>query len=204
MTPSMQRLVDELRRLPGVGSKTAERLAYHLLRRPRPEALALAAAIAEVRERTRPCGRCGHLDETDPCSICADSRRDAATICVVEESRDLDQIESIGSYRGSYHVLGGRVAPLEGRMADDLDLAGLVRRVAAGGVGEVILATNADVEGDATALAVQEALQETNVRVTRLARGLPVGSSIEFAGSGVLKEALALRQELRRETAENG
>ncbi|MBI4616123.1 MAG: recombination protein RecR [Planctomycetes bacterium] len=204
MTPSMQRLLGELRKLPGVGAKTAERMAYFLLREPKEEALALAEAIQEVREKTIPCSTCGHLDERDPCSICSDPSRDPYVLCVVEESRDLFAVERLGEFRGRYHVLGGRVAPLLGKEAEDLGLDSLARRVAEGGVREVILATNADVEGDATALSVRRALEALPgvgsasgpVRVTRLARGLPSGSQIEFAGAGVLKEALALRRDL--------
>ncbi len=193
----MQRLLEELRRLPGIGAKTAERLAYHLLRRPKEEVLALADAIRSVRERTMPCSVCGHLDEADPCAICADPAREGSVLCIVEESKDLYSIERLGEYRGRYHVLGGRVAPLDGRTAEDLNLLALRRRVESGVVKEVILATNADVEGDATALAVKRALGGSgSIRLTRLARGLPMGSSIEFAGAGVLKEALALRQEM--------
>lgn len=193
----MQRLLEELRRLPGIGAKTAERLAYHLLRRPKEEVLALAEAIRTVRERTTPCSICGHLDESDPCAICGDPARETSLLCIVEESKDLYSIERLGEFHGRYHVLGGRVAPLEGRSAEDLNLLALRRRVESGTVREVILATNADVEGDTTALAVKRALEGAGpVRVTRLARGLPMGSSIEFAGAGVLKEAMALRQEL--------
>lgn len=186
-------------KLPGVGTKTAERLGYHLLRVPHEEALALAEAIRSVRDLTKPCPVCGHLDEVEPCSICRDPSRDRGSILVVEESRDLHAFERTGEHRGVYHVLGGRMAPLEGRSVEEASLERLRQRAAEGGVREVILATNADVEGDTTALAVMRALAALPVRVTRLARGMPPGSSIEFAGAGVLKEALAFRHEWPQE-----
>ncbi len=181
--------------MPGVGEKTAERLAYHVLRLPRDEALALADAIREVKDRVTQCSTCHHFSESDPCAICGDPRRDRSTICVVEESKDVVAMEQT-DYRGLYHVLCGRLAPLEGMEPDDLTVDSLVERVAAGGVEELILACNADMEGEATVLYVREALADLPVKVTRLARGIPAGSQLDYANSAVLGEALAGRQEM--------
>lgn len=196
-TESLDRLMELLGHMPGVGEKTAERLAYHILRLSRDEALALADAIREVKERVKQCSVCYHFSESDPCPICSDPRRDHSTICVVEESRDLVAIEQSG-YGGVYHVLCGRLAPLEGIEPDDLTADKLTERVAKGPVEEVILACNADMEGEATALFVSQALEGLPVKVTRLARGIPAGSQLEYANASVLADALEGRREVNR------
>ncbi len=193
----LARLVEELGKLPGIGPRTAERLAFHILRATREEAEALVGAIREVKERVRPCGRCFHVSESDPCEVCADGGRDASTICVVEQSKDLWAIEKSGAYRGHYHVLLGRIAPLEGIGADDLTIDALVRRVKAGGVREVILATNPNMEGDGTALHLAKALTPLGVKLTRIARGVPTGASIEFSSRAILADAIQGRQEVK-------
>ena len=191
----MQRLIGEFGRLPGIGTKTAERLAYHILRAPSTEAMSLAEAIRLVKQDNRPCSVCFAISESDPCEICTDPERDSSTICVVEEPKDLIALERSGGYTGVYHVLGGRIEPFEGRTTSDLTVDALVRRVGSNPVREIILATNPIVEGDTTALVVKEALQEMPVRITRLARGLPAGSHLEFAGRAILQEAITGRQE---------
>lgn len=195
---SLDRLVTRLTDLPGVGRRTAERLAHHLLRVPEAEALALADAIREARALIRPCSTCHAPSETDPCDVCADPARDRSTVLVVETARDLRAIEDAGAYRGVYHVLGGRVSALEGLGVEHLSLAALVARVVAADpampVREVIVATNPDLEGDGTALHVEKALLPTGVRVTRLARGLPSGGALEFASRTVIADALEHRR----------
>jgi len=187
----VERLLAELTRLPGIGQRTAERLAYHLLRQPAEEAMKLAVAIRDVKKQIRPCATCGNLDETDPCAICADERRDRSVLLVVETPKDLAAIERSGAYRGLYHVLGGRIAPLDGVGADDLRIRELVERVSESGIGEVILGTNPDLEGDGTALYVRQALAEgTRARVTRIAKGIPTGSTIEYSSGAVLGDAI--------------
>ena len=194
---SVERLVEELQRLPGVGRRTAERLAEHLVRSPADEAMALARAIRDVKAQVRPCGTCGNWSESDPCALCADGARDRTILCVVSSPRDLLSLERTGAFRGLYHVLGGRVSPLEGVGPEDLSLAALAARVKAGGVREVILATDPDAEGDMTAHHAARALEGTGVRVTRLSRGLPAGSSVELASPATLGEALEGRREIR-------
>lgn len=194
-TNPLTRLIDELRRLPGVGPRSAERIAFHLLKVPRAEAVALASAISDVKEKLRSCQRCFNLAEGALCSICADGRRDPAQIVVVEQPKDLLSLEATGLVTGVYHVLMGRLAPLEGIGPGDLTIAALLERIRAGGVSEVLLATNPTLEGDATALHLHDALTALGVRVTRLARGLAPGSSIEFANRAMLEEALRGRRE---------
>jgi recombination protein RecR len=191
---AIARLVDAFAGLPGVGRKTAERLAHHVLRMPPAEALAFADAIRAVKENLRPCRICFNLAEEDTCDICRDPRRDRSLLCVVEQVRDLLAIEQAGSFRGVYHVLQGRVAPLEGRGPETLSLDPLVARVASGEVREVIMGTTPNVEGDATALVVAERLAGTAVEITRLARGLTVGASLEQANRDMLADAIAGRQ----------
>ena len=193
---SVERLVEELGRLPGVGRRTAERLADHLVRAGAEEAMALARAIRDVKRAVRPCSSCGNFAEADPCAICADPRRDRAILCVVSSVKDLLALEKSGAFRGLYHVLGGRVAPLEGVGPEDLSLDSLAARVKAGGVAEVILATDSDAEGDMTAHHAARVLREAGARVTRLSRGLPAGSSVEFASPATLGEALEGRREV--------
>jgi recombination protein RecR len=189
-------LVGQFARLPGIGRKTALRLAFHLLKQPEEEARRLAASILEVRERVRPCTRCGNLSEEDPCAICCSSRRDAETLCVVEESSDIMAIERTGEYRGLYHVLGGRLSPLDGVGPAELNVQPLLERAGGGSVREVVLATNPSVEGEATALYLGKLLSPLGVRVTRIARGLPVGGDLEYADGVTIAEALAGRREL--------
>jgi recombination protein RecR len=191
---AVSKLVDAFADLPGIGRRTAERLAYHVLSMPRDEALDFAEAIRAVKENLRPCRTCFNLAEGEACAICADPRRDRSMICVVEQVRDLLALEQAGSYRGLYHVLQGRVAPLEGKGADGLTLDALVARVAQGGVREVILATTPNVEGDATALVVAQRLEGQPVELTRLARGLTVGASLEQANRDMLVDALTGRR----------
>ena len=187
----------ELAKLPGIGRKTAQRLTFFLLKQPADTAERLAEAIRRVRGRVTACGACGNLSEDDPCPICRDPRRDAALLCVVEESADVGAIERAGRYRGRYHVLGGRLSPLEGLGPDQLRLDQLVARVANGsGVREVIVATNPSMEGEATATYVQQVLKPTGVRVTRIARGLPVGGDLEYADAVTIAQALAARRDM--------
>jgi recombination protein RecR len=191
----------ELARLPGIGRKTALRLTYHILKRPPEEVRRLARALDTVIERVHSCTRCGNLTESEPCDLCTSPRRDVASICVVEEASDIMAIERTGEYAGLYHVLGGRLSPLDGIGPDELNVATLLQRVrAAAGNGasvrEVIVATNPSVEGEATALYLQRVLQPLGVRVTRLARGLPVGGDLEYADGVTIAQAFAGRREL--------
>lgn len=192
---AIEELVGEFAKLPGIGRKTAQRLTYFLLKQPRDESARLARAVAALGERVRACSRCGNLTEADPCAICADPRRDAAVICVVEEASDVAAIERAGEYRGLYHVLGGRLSPLDGVGPDQLSVAPLTERVRNGsGVGEVILATNPSVEGEATAHYLERALRPHGVTVSRLARGLPAGSELEYADGETIAQAIAMRR----------
>jgi recombination protein RecR len=187
-------LMRELGKLPGIGPKTAERLTHHLLAADRAQVLALADALRDVKERIRPCRQCCNLAEGDLCALCADPRRDASVICVVEQPRDLAALERSGTYRGLYHVLHGRLAPLDNIGPERLTIDRLVQRVKAGGVREVIMATNPTLEGDGTALYLSSLLTPLGVRLTRLARGLPSGSVLEFANSQMLADALEGRR----------
>lgn len=196
ITPAVGRLIDCLEKLPGIGRKSAERIAYHLLRVPREEALALSDAIRAIKEDVRYCQVCYNLAEGDVCSICADPSRDSQLLCIVEQHRDLQAIEQTGVYRGLYHVLLGRIAPLEGIGPEQLTIDALVRRVREGTFKEVIMATNPTVEGDGTALYIANLLKEMPVRITRLARGLTSGSVIEYANKEMLTDALRGRQSL--------
>ncbi|HZI27580.1 MAG TPA: recombination mediator RecR [Gemmatimonadaceae bacterium] len=190
-------LTAELSKLPGIGKKTALRLTYHLLKQPADRSLRLAHALEVLAERVHPCPRCHNLTEAELCAICADPRRDASVICAVEEASDIGAIERSGEYRGVYHVLGGRLSPLDGVSAADLAIEDLVSRVGDGGeVREVILATNPSIEGEATALYVQQALTPSRVRVTRIARGLPVGGDLEYADGVTIAQALVARREM--------
>lgn len=189
-------LVNELSRLPTIGRKSALRLTYHLLRQPGEQSKKLAAALVALVEKIRPCTTCGNLTEASPCSLCADPRRDRTVICVVEEASDIPAIERTGEFRGLYHVLGGRLAPLDGVGPDDLTVGALVRRVAEGGVTEVIVATNPKLEGEATALYLQEQLRGAGVTVSRLARGLPIGGDLEYADGVTIVQALSARRSM--------
>lgn len=194
---AIDELVTELARLPGIGRKTATRLTYFLLKQPSSAAQRLARAIEAVSERVHPCSVCGNLSEADPCAFCTDPRRDAATVCVVEEASDIGAIERTGEYRGLYHVLGGHLSPLDGIGPDDLRVDTLGTRVANGaGVREVIIATNASMEGEATATYVRERLAGTGVRVSRIALGLPVGGDLEYADGVTIAQALSARRDM--------
>lgn len=195
-TDSMMRLVEAFGRMPGIGSKTAERLTYYVLRAPREEMLQLAQSIRDVKETVRHCSQCHNITEKDPCVICADPRRDQSVVCVVEEPKDLFAMEASGDFRGVYHVLMGRIAPLEDVGPEGLTVASLMDRVKRGGIKEIILATNPNLEGDGTALYLARELANRGVRVTRLARGLATGSSIEHSNPAILAEALENRREL--------
>jgi recombination protein RecR len=190
----LARLVAELSRLPGIGRRTAQRLAFHLLRAPDEEALALGEAIREMKEKVGLCEECFNLAEGPLCRICADHDRDRATICVVEEPADVIPIERTHEYRGLYHVLGGALSPIDGIDAEDLKIAELIARVDRGGVHEVVLATNPTTTGEATALDIAERLRESGLTVTRLASGLPVGADLEHADEVTLGKALAGRR----------
>jgi recombination protein RecR len=195
--PAIEDLVTELARLPGIGRKTAQRLTFHLLKQPAEEAGRLADAIRRVREQVRACSTCGTLSDQDPCGICTDPRRDDTVLCVVEEAADANAIERAGRYRGRYHVLGGRMSPLDGVGPDDLNGESLLVRVGNGhGVQEVIVATNPSMEGDVTATWLQQLLAPTGVRVTRIASGLPVGGDLEYADGVTIAQALAARREM--------
>jgi recombination protein RecR len=195
LSPSVQNLVAQLTRLPGVGQRTAQRLAFHLLRAPKEEALALAAAITDVKERVRFCRECGNLTEEDVCAICLDTRRDHALICVVEQPVDLISVERTAEYRGLYHVLGGALSPIDGVEPSDLRIDELIQRVERNGVEEVVVATNPNMTGEATAAYLADRLRG-RVRVTRLASGLPVGGDLEYADEVTLGRALAGRREM--------
>jgi recombination protein RecR len=187
-------LTSELARLPGIGRKTALRLTYHLLKQPPEQSRRLADALQTLSEKVRPCARCFNLTEEELCHICRDPRRDGALICVVEDAADIGAIERAGEYRGQYHVLGGRLSPLDGVTPDDLTIPQLLRRVQDGGVREVILATNPSLEGEATALYVQRQLATFGLTVTRIARGLPVGGDLEYADGVTIAQALSARR----------
>lgn len=194
---SIEELVLELAKLPGIGRKTAQRLTFHLLKQPPDAAARLARAISDARERVRACGTCGNLTDADPCAICADQRRDATVLCVVEEAADVGAIERAGRFRGRYHVLGGRLSPLEGVGPESLRVEALLERArAGGGVREVIIATNPSMEGEVTATYLQQVLAATGVRVTRIARGLPMGGDLEYADGVTIAQALAARREM--------
>ncbi|HXH22996.1 MAG TPA: recombination mediator RecR [Dehalococcoidia bacterium] len=190
------KLIEELHRLPGIGPKGAQRLAYHILRASREEAQALADAILDVKERIKLCSSCQNTTDTDPCLICADESRDRTIICVVEEPLDILAIERTRSHRGLYHVLHGSISPMEGVGPEQLKLRELLERLRDGTVREVIVATNPNLEGDATAMYISRLIAPAGVRVTRLARGLPIGGDLEYADDLTLARALENRQEL--------
>ena len=193
---AIEELATELARLPGIGRKTALRLTYFLLKQPAEHSQRLASALATLVERVKPCARCFNLTEEELCAICRDGRRDAAVICAVEESSDISAIERAGEFRGQYHVLGGRISPLDGVGPEDLTIPDLVRRVAVGDVREVIIATNPSLEGEATALYVQRQLSAYSLTVSRIARGLPVGGDLEYADGVTIAQALVARREM--------
>jgi recombination protein RecR len=195
LSPAVENLVAQLTRLPGVGTRTAHRLAFHLLRVPRDEAEALAAAIDEVKERVRFCAECGNLTEEERCEICRDERRDRTLVCVVEQPADLVSLERTHEYRGLYHVLGGSLSPIDGVEPEHLRIDELMGRVERNGIQEVVLATNPNMTGEATAAYLADRLRG-RVRVTRLASGLPVGGDLEYADEVTLGRALSGRREM--------
>ncbi|MEJ7792499.1 MAG: recombination mediator RecR [Gaiellaceae bacterium] len=200
LSPSVDNLVAQLTRLPGIGTRTAQRLAFHLLSASKEEAVALAEAIEDVKERVRFCRECGNLTEDELCAICVDTRRDRSVVCVVEQPADVISLERTHEYRGLYHVLGGSLSPLDGVEPEHLRIDQLLRRVSSGSIEEVVLATNPNMTGEATAAFLADrvrALQQNgSIRVTRLASGLPVGGDLEYADEVTLGRALAGRRPL--------
>jgi len=197
-TQSIQTLMNELATLPGIGMRSAERIAFHLLKQSPEQALKLADAIRDVKTRIRYCSVCFNLTEDDPCAICAGPTRDQSVVCVVEQPKDLLALESTGLYNGVYHVLLGRIAPLEESHPSDLTIEALMKRLESGQIREVIMGTNPTVDGDGTALFIQNAVAPRfpEIRVTRLARGLPAGSNIEYANKNILADAISGRQKM--------
>jgi recombination protein RecR len=195
---SIQNLIDELSRLPGIGARSAERIALHLLKQSPDEAMKLATAIQEVKTRIRHCSVCFNLTEQDPCSICSSPTRDQSVVCVVEQPKDLLALESTGLYNGVYHVLLGRIAPLDESHPGDLTIDALSKRLEAGKIREAIMGTNPTVDGDGTALYLQNLIASRfpNIQITRLARGLPAGSNIEYANKNILADAISGRQKM--------
>jgi recombination protein RecR len=192
----VERLITELSKLPSIGPKSAQRIAFHVVRSRPDDARALADALREVKERIRPCRRCFNLTEGEECEICTDPRRDASVICAVEDPYDIGPIERTGEYRGLYHVLGGALSPLDGVEPEDLRIAELVERVEKEGTKEIVIATNPNTTGEATALFIAQELKDTPVRVTALASGLPVGGDLEYADEVTLGRAFAGRREI--------
>ncbi|OGC94541.1 MAG: recombination protein RecR [candidate division Zixibacteria bacterium RBG_16_53_22] len=197
MPKALDHLIEALASLPGIGRKSAARLAFHILKRPPQEAADLAARIVAAREKLRPCNNCGNLAEADLCDICANPARDNSIICVVEESSDVAAIEATNDYRGFYHVLGGALSPLDGVGPEELNLDSLSGRVSPGAVREVIIATNPSTEGEATASYIITLLRDSGVKMSRIARGLPAGGSLEFADRTTLARALENRTTLK-------
>jgi recombination protein RecR len=196
-TPIIQNLMDQLSSLPGIGTRSAERIAFYLLKAKPEEAMRLADAIRDVKTRIKHCSICYNLTENDPCSICGDANRDQGLVCIVEQPKDLLALEAAGLYKGVYHVLLGRISPLEGAGPADLTIEALLNRLRSGNIREVIMGTNPNMEGDGTALYLQNLFKEfPNIAVTRLARGLPAGSNIEFANRNILADAIAGRQKM--------
>lgn len=193
---SLTRLIDQLQRLPGIGRKSAQRLAFHIMKAPRDEAERLAEALRDVKDKVAYCSTCNNVTEIDPCAICTDESRDRRVFCVVEEPTNVLAIERSRDYNGHYHVLMGALSPLQGIGPDELKIKGLLTRVAAGGVDEVILATNPNVEGEATAIYLARLLKPIGVKVTRIAMGVPVGSDIEYADDITMHKAIEGRREV--------
>lgn len=193
---AVERLITELSKLPSIGPKSAQRIAFHIVRGRQDDAYALAEALREVKERIKPCKRCFNLTEEEECDICRDSRRDARVICVVEDPYDIGPVERTGEYRGLYHVLGGSLSPLDGIEPEDLRIAELVERVKQGDVTEVVIATNPNTTGEATAMFIAQELKGLPVKVTALASGLPVGGDLEYADEVTLGRAFAGRREI--------
>jgi recombination protein RecR len=195
-TESLNKLIEEFGRLPGVGPKTAERLAFHILKAGQAEAMALAEAIKDVKNKIKRCQICYNFSEEPICSICSDPRRDKSLICIVEQPKDVIALEKTGACKWVYHVLGGHIAPLDGIEPENLTIDKLVERIRSGDVKEVIMATNPNMSGDGTALYISSLIKSTGVKITRLARGLPAGSTIEYASGKILTDAINGRQEL--------
>jgi recombination protein RecR len=195
-TETVNKLIEELGKLPGIGPKTAERLAFYILKSQKPEALALAQAISNVKTKIKQCKICYNFAETDFCPICSDQRRDIHRICVVEQPKDVIVLEKTGQCKWVYHVLGGHIAPLDGIEPADLTIDKLVERVKAGGIEEIIMATNPNMVGDGTSLYISSLLKSTGVKITRLARGLATGSTLDYASPKMLSDAITARQPL--------
>lgn len=197
-TESVQNLMNQLASLPGIGTRSAERIAFHLLKQKPDDALKLADAIRDVKTRIRHCSVCYNLTERDPCDICSNPARDRSIVCIVEQPKDLLALESTGLYKGAYHVLLGRIAPLDEVGPDDVTVEPLMRRLAQGEIKEVIMGTNPNLEGDGTALHIQSMISQRfpNIQITRLARGLPAGSNIEYANRNILADAISGRQKM--------
>jgi recombination protein RecR len=193
-TETVNKLIEELGKLPGIGHKTAERLAFHILKSQPKDALALAQAISDVKTRIKQCKICYNFAESDICTICSDQRRDKTRICVVEQPKDVIVLEKTGQCKWVYHVLGGHIAPLDGIEPQHLTIDKLVERVKAGGIEEIIMATNPNILGDGTSLYISSLLKTTVVKITRLARGLATGSTLEYASSRMLSDAITARQ----------
>lgn len=195
---AIDHLADELSRLPGIGSKTALRLVHHLMKGSKDDARRLARSLVELAEKIRPCAECGNFSEHELCEICVNPRRDRTVLCVVEEAYEVGAIERTGQYRGLFHVLGGRLSPLDGIGPEELNLASLLGRIgdSAGQIVEVIVATNASVEGEATSVFLEQEIRPLGPRVTRLARGIPVGSDLEYVDGTTIAQALAGRREM--------
>jgi recombination protein RecR len=195
-SPSITRLIDELKHLPGIGQKTAQRLAFHLLRADREQALALADAIREAKEKIRECSVCNNITDTDPCYFCTSVTRSKKTICVIEDAPNIAAIEKTREYNGMYHVLGGALSPLQGRGPEQLKIKSLIERLKGGTVEEIIIATNPTAEGEATAVYLSKLIKPLGVRVTRIAMGIPVGSDLEYADEVTMVKAMEGRREL--------
>jgi recombination protein RecR len=197
-THSIQNLIDQFASLPGIGARSAERIAFHLLKQKPEEAMRLAEAIRDVKTRIKHCSVCYNLTESDPCNICSDPARDHSVVCIVEQPKDLLALESTGLYKGVYHVLLGRIAPLDDVHPEDVTVEPLMRRLESGEIRELIMGTNPNMEGDGTALYIQQQVTTRfpNVQITRLARGLPAGSNIEYANRNILADAISGRQRM--------
>lgn len=192
----IQKLIEEFERLPGIGHKTAQRLAFHVLNLPEEKVISFAKALVEAKRKTGRCSVCGNITDTDPCRICASDKRDRSLICVVQGPRDVAAMERIREYKGLYHVLNGLISPLEGIGPDEINIKSLIHRVAQGGIREVILATNPNVEGEATAMYLSKLLKPMGVKASRIAHGLPVGGDLEYADEVTLARSLEGRREL--------
>ncbi len=192
----LSNLINELARLPGIGSKSAQRLAFHLMAAPEQEAMGLSRAIAEARETMRTCSRCGNLTDREPCMICQDGSRDRQVICVVESPRDVAAIERMREYRGQYHVLHGAISPMDGVGPEDINLKSLIQRLREEDIEELILATNPTIEGEATAMYIARLIKPAGIRVSRIAHGVPVGGDLEYTDEITLSKAMEGRRTL--------